>query len=69
MVDISNKLDSILKLVYNEEYFIINTPRQYGKTTTLYLLNRYLKTSNEYIPIKISFEGIGDLIFEDEKIF
>ncbi|MHB9927173.1 AAA family ATPase [Clostridium botulinum] len=69
MVDISKKLDSILELVYNEEYFIINRPRQYGKTTTLYLLNRYLKTSNEYIPIKISFEGIGDLIFEDEKIF
>ncbi|GAE02679.1 hypothetical protein CBO05C_2369 [Clostridium botulinum B str. Osaka05] len=69
MVDISKKLDSILELVYNEEYFIINRPRQYGKTTTLYLLNRYLRISNEYIPIKISFEGIGDLIFEDEKIF
>ncbi|MDS1003339.1 hypothetical protein P9J83_07505 [Clostridium sporogenes] len=35
----------------------------------MYLLNRYLKTSNEYIPIKISFEGIGNLIFEDKKIF
>ncbi|EJO5347720.1 AAA family ATPase [Clostridium botulinum] len=69
MVDIFNKLESILKLVNNEEYFIINRPRQYGKTTTLYLLNRYLKTSSEYIPIKISFEGIGDLIFQDEKIF
>ncbi|EJO5347115.1 AAA family ATPase [Clostridium botulinum] len=69
MVDISNKLESILELVYNEEYFIINRPRQYGKTTTLYLLNRYFKTSNGYIPIKISFEGIGDLVFEDEKMF
>ena len=69
MVDISNKLDSILKLVNNEEYFIINRPRQYGKTTTLYLINRYLKTCSEYIPIKISFEGIGDLIFEDERVF
>ncbi|WP_061995684.1 AAA family ATPase [Clostridium sp. ATCC 25772] len=69
MVDISKKLDSILSLIDNQEYFIINRPRQYGKTTTLYLLNRYLKTSIEYIPIKISFEGIGDLIFEDKKIF
>ncbi len=69
MVDISKKLDSILELVYNEEYFIINRPRQYGKTTTLYLLNRYLKTSNEYIPIKISFEGIGDLILKMKKYF
>ncbi|APH15817.1 hypothetical protein NPD5_4128 [Clostridium sporogenes] len=29
MVDISNKLDSILKLVNDEEYFIINRPRQF----------------------------------------
>ncbi|WP_251862238.1 AAA family ATPase [Clostridium sp. Marseille-Q2269] len=69
MVHISNKIDSILELVNNEEYFIINRPRQYGKTTTLYLINRYLKNSSEYLPIKISFEGVGDLIFEDEKIF
>lgn len=27
MVDISNKLDIILELVNNEEYFIINRPR------------------------------------------
>lgn len=53
MVDISSKLDSILELVNNEEYFIINRPRQYGKTTTLYLLNRYLKTSSEYIYLQM----------------
>ena len=35
MVDISEKLKNIVKLVDNEEYFIINRPRQYGKTTTL----------------------------------
>ncbi|ENK0837894.1 AAA family ATPase [Clostridium botulinum] len=69
MVDISNKLDSILKLVNNEEYFIINRPRQYGKTTTLYMLERYLNKFKDYLVISISFEGIGDLIFEDEKIF
>ncbi|EJP6471761.1 AAA family ATPase [Clostridium botulinum] len=69
MVDISNKLDSILKLVNNEEYFIINRPRQYGKTTTLYMLERYLNKLTDYLVISISFEGIGDLIFEDEKVF
>ncbi|KEI98213.1 AAA family ATPase [Clostridium botulinum] len=69
MVDISDKLDSILKLVNNEEYFIINRPRQYGKTTTLYMLERYLNKLTDYLVISISFEGIGDLIFEDEKIF
>ena len=69
MVNISNKLDSILKLVNNEEYFIINRPRQYGKTTTLYMLERYLNKLTDYLVISISFEGIGDLIFEDEKVF
>lgn len=35
MVDISNKLKKIEKLIDNEHYFTINRPRQYGKTTTL----------------------------------
>ncbi|WP_411680051.1 AAA family ATPase [Clostridium thailandense] len=69
MVDTSNKIDEIINLVKNEEYFIINRPRQYGKTTTLFLLNNRLKKSVDYLPIKISFEGIGDLIFEDEIKF
>ncbi|WP_027626571.1 hypothetical protein [Clostridium lundense] len=69
MVDISEKLNSIFQLVKNEEYFIINTQSQYGKTTTLYLLDRYLKSCQDYIPIKISFEGIGDVIFEREDYF
>lgn len=69
MVDISRKLENIVKLVENEEYFIINKPRQYGKTTTLFLLNKYLKSIDIYIPIKISFEGIGDISFENEHLF
>lgn len=69
MVDISEKLYSILGLIENEEYFIINKPRQYGKTTTLYMLEKFLNENIEYLVISISFEGIGDLIFEDEKIF
>ncbi|WP_346885126.1 AAA family ATPase [Clostridium sp. UBA4395] len=69
MVDTSNKIDKIMKLISAEEYFIINRPRQYGKTTTLFLLNNRLKETEDFLPIKISFEGIGDLIFEDEKIF
>jgi predicted AAA+ superfamily ATPase len=64
MVDTSNKIGKIMKLINSEEYFIINRPRQYGKTTTLFLLNKTLKEKEAYLPIKISFEGIGDLIFE-----
>ena len=55
MVDISNKLENIKKLVEKEKYFIINRPRQYGKTTTLVALENSLK--DEYLVISISFEG------------
>jgi hypothetical protein len=69
MVDTSNKLEKVLKLIKKEKYFIINRPRQYGKTTTLFLLNDKLKKNEDYLPIKISFEGIGDLVFEKEDVF
>ncbi|MEG2290735.1 MAG: AAA family ATPase [Clostridium sp.] len=69
MVDTSNKLKETMKFIAKGKYFIINRPRQYGKTTTFFLLNNRLKESEDYLPIKISFEGVGDLIFENEKIF
>lgn len=67
MVDISNKLVQIKELIDNEFYFTINKPRQYGKTTTLSELKKFLK--EEYLVISISFEGIGDVVFENEKDF
>ena len=67
MVDISNKLAKIEKLIENEFYFIINRPRQYGKTTTLSQLKKLLK--EKYLVLSISFEGIGDKVFQCEKTF
>ena len=67
MVNISEKIEKIKVLIEQEEYFVINRPRQYGKTTTLTALERSL--SGEYLVISISFEGIGDIIFNDEKLF
>ena len=32
-------------MIEQGDYFVINRPRQYGKTTTIYMLNRLLKTS------------------------
>lgn len=43
MVDISNKVDKIKDMIRNDEYFIINRPRQYGKTTIIYALERELQ--------------------------
>ncbi len=69
MIDIKNKLNKIVEFIDNEEYFVINRPRQYGKTTTLYMLERNLANNEEYLVIFISFEGIGDLVFESEERF
>ena len=38
MVNIDKKLEKIEKMINKGEYFVINRPRQYGKTTTMYLL-------------------------------
>jgi hypothetical protein len=69
MVDTTNKLEKVIKLIDKGKYFIINRPRQYGKTTTLFLLEKSLNQSKEHLVISISFEGIGDLIFEKEGLF
>ena len=67
MVDISNKLDDIKKLVEKEKYFIINRPRQYGKTTILLALENNLK--DKYLVISISFEGTDINSFSTPKNF
>ncbi|SFB42571.1 AAA family ATPase [Clostridium frigidicarnis] len=67
MVDIANKLKEIKELIDNEFYFTINRPRQYGKTTTLSELKKSLR--EEYLVISVSFEGIGDSVFENEHDF
>ncbi|MGE5341994.1 MAG: AAA family ATPase [Candidatus Omnitrophota bacterium] len=69
MVNISNKIAQILDMVENGDYFVINRPRQYGKTTTIDTLNRRLKLSEDYFPIKISFEGISEGSFKEESLF
>ena len=67
MVDLSERVKEIKKLVDAGKYFTINRARQYGKTTTLTALTRVLK--NQYVVISTSFEGIGDAGFEDEASF
>ena len=69
MADVSGKLEQIRKMVEEGDYFIINRPRQYGKTTTLYEVADLLRKTGEYIVLNTSFEGIGDALFQDEKAF
>ena len=69
MVDVSSKINKIFKFVEKGKYFTINRPRQYGKTTVLFMLEKYLSQCEAYLTISISFEGLGDSIFEDEELF
>jgi len=65
MVDISERIAIIRKMVEQGEYFCINRGRQYGKTTTLEAIKRCL--SDDYRVIQTSFEGLGDSSFASEK--
>ena len=67
MVDISSKLAQIKVMVDRGDYFTINRGRQYGKTTTLVHLFKFLK--NDYIICRMSFEGVGNESFETPKAF
>jgi hypothetical protein len=58
MADVSAKFNTAIRLVKEGEYFAINRPRQYGKTTMLEALNRELVKSDEWLVFDISFEGI-----------
>ncbi|MDE6221805.1 MAG: ATP-binding protein [Lachnospiraceae bacterium] len=60
MVDISGKINTIITDYIQEgKYFTINRGRQYGKTTTLYLLEQQLK--DRCLVISLSFEACDEL--------
>ena len=69
MADVSKKLAATMVMVEEGDYFIINRPRQYGKTTTLYTLAAALRQTDEYVVIQMSFEGVGEKMFNDETEF
>jgi hypothetical protein len=68
MADVSGKIAKIVEMVENGDYFTINRPRQYGKTTYLYVLASTLR-SKDNIVFNMSFEGIGDSFFANEEVF
>ena len=69
MADVSSKLKEVLDLIEKRKYFIINRPRQYGKTTTLYTIADILEKTGNYFVANVSFEGVGDLFFSEEIRF
>jgi len=69
MADTSEKIKQILTIIEAGEYFTINRPRQYGKTTTMYLLDQALKKRDDYVVIKISFEAIDAPTYSNQARF
>ena len=67
MVDISDKIQQIEKLIAHGDYFTINRARQYGKTTMMSALSR--KLQNQYLMVRMSFEGVGDTFFKSDYLF
>ena len=62
MVDITERVEIIRKMVAKGDYFCINRGRQYGKTTTLAALQRTLEQSG-YTVFSLSFEGMAEGAF------
>ena len=67
MVDLSERVKEIKKLVDDGKYFSINRARQYGKTTTLSALKQVLDT--EYIVLSLDFQSIDHDVFENGATF
>ena len=68
MVRLDERLEEIkTRYVDSGKYFVINRGRQYGKTTTLRALARYLK--DRYIVIDMDFQLMSAANFANEQMF
>ena len=67
MVDLSERVAKIKKMVDAGEYFTINQARQFGKTTTITALKKVL--AKEYVVLSLDFQGIGKAGFATEEKF
>lgn len=67
MVDLQSRLEEIKELIDRGSYFMINRARQYGKTTMLKALNRYLR--DQYCVISLDFQALSHSDFQDEVSF
>ncbi len=66
MVDTTPQLKETIELIEKGKYFIINRPRQFGKTTTLSLLENSPKLA-DYIVLFMSFENTDKSDFATVK--
>lgn len=67
MVNLDSRLAQIKKMVDVGQYFAINKGRQYGKTTTLKALKKYIE--KDYIVISMDFQFVSTSEFATEGSF
>lgn len=67
MVDISDRLEHLKQMVDDGEYMMLHRGRQYGKTTTLFLLKRYLQP--DYTVLWLDLETISTESLQDSAKF
>ena len=67
MVDLSDRLEQIKKMVDRGDYFTINWARQYGKTTMLRALGSFL--AENYVVVSLDFQMMSQSDFEKESSF
>ncbi len=67
MVNLDSRLAEIKKMIDKGQYFCINKGRQYGKTTTILALEKYL--AKDYIVVSMDFQGLSTSEFATEGTF
>lgn len=67
MVNLDRRLEEMRKLVDAGQYFTVNRARQYGKTTLLRALSRYLQ--GDYYVVLLDFQTFGREEFGSESRF
>lgn len=69
MVNNAQRFQEVMGMVERGNYFVINRPRQYGKTTMLASLEVALHKTKDYVPIRLNFQGIDSHSFESDGAF
>ena len=69
MMDDQRRFRGIIEMVEYGEYFVINRPRQYGKTTMLMALRSELAKEAGYLPVQMNFQGVDSSAHESDLAF
>ena len=67
MVNLDSRLQKIKQLIEAGKYFAITRARQYGKTTILRALYRYMQ--NDYYVVFMDFQTFSEAEFRSEAVF